>query len=108
MDNIYFGKAYYSFLHGRLVSKIRSHGIQSEPANWIKNWIGQSLREVVFRLEAVLVPPLFAIYSNMLDDIVVNKYKEQQGTRNKRCWFTKRKCWRNSASQATPLEDIDR
>jgi len=33
-----FRKAFDKVPHGRLVQKVRSHGIQHKLANWIQNW----------------------------------------------------------------------
>jgi len=35
-----FNKAFNKVLHGRLINKVRAHGIQGNLANWIQNWLG--------------------------------------------------------------------
>ena len=36
-----FSKAFDKVPHGRLVQKVKSHGIKGELARWIQNWLGQ-------------------------------------------------------------------
>ena len=43
VDVVYmdFSKAFDKVPHGRLVQKVKLHGIRDELARWIQNWLGQ-------------------------------------------------------------------
>ena len=42
VDVVYmdFSKAFDKVLHGRLVQKVKSHGIRGQLARWVQNWLG--------------------------------------------------------------------
>ena len=40
-----FRKAFDKVSHGRLLSKVKSHGVQAAAAKWIQNWLDDSLIE---------------------------------------------------------------
>jgi len=48
MDVVYmdFSKAFDKFPHGRLVQKVRLHGIRGELARWIQNWLSHRRQRV--------------------------------------------------------------
>ena len=49
VDVVYmdFSKAFDKVPHGRLVQKVKSHGIRGELARWIQNWLGQRRQRVI-------------------------------------------------------------
>ena len=51
-----FSKAFDKVPHGRLLHKVKSHGIQGEVSKWIQNWLLDKpeggCRELFFKLEA--------------------------------------------------------
>ena len=51
MDVVYmdFSKAFDKVPHGRLVQKVKSHGIRDELARWIQNWLGQRSKSGVVK-----------------------------------------------------------
>ena len=42
-----FSKAFDKVPHGRLVQKVKSHGISGDLARWIQNWLGHRRERVV-------------------------------------------------------------
>ena len=48
VDVVYmdFSKAFDKVLHGRLVQKVKSHGIRGELARWIQNWLSHRSHDV--------------------------------------------------------------
>jgi len=42
-----FSKAFNKLSHGRLIKKIKAHGIHSNLASWIQNWLSGSKQRVV-------------------------------------------------------------
>ena len=42
-----FSKAFDKVLHGRLLHKVKSHGIQGEVSKWIQNWLLDRSQRVV-------------------------------------------------------------
>jgi len=42
-----FSKAFDRVPHGRLLHKVKSHGIQGEVTNWIQNWLDYRRQRVV-------------------------------------------------------------
>ena len=48
VDVVYmdFNKAFDKVPHGRLVQKVKSHGIRGELARWMQNWLGHSRQRV--------------------------------------------------------------
>ena len=45
VDVVYmdFSKAFDKVPHGRLVKKVKAHGIQGEVARWVENWLGHRM-----------------------------------------------------------------
>ena len=41
-----FSKVFDKVPHGKLVQKIKSHGIRCELARWIQNWLGHRRQRV--------------------------------------------------------------
>ena len=48
VDVVYvdFSKAFDKVPHGKLVQKVKSHGIRGELARWIQNWLSQRRQRV--------------------------------------------------------------
>eukprot|EP00061_Rhincodon_typus_P007818 g29885.t1 len=71
-----FSKAFDKVPHGRLIQKIKIHGIHGDLAAWIQDWLAhrrqrvvvegvfqaRGWRLVVFRRDPLLGPLLFVIY----------------------------------------------
>ena len=76
-----FSKAFDKVPHGRLLHKVKSHGIQGEVSKWIQNWLLDRSKRVVVEScfsnwrpvtssvsqGLVLCTLLFFIYTNDLD-----------------------------------------
>ena len=48
VDVVYMdlNKAFDKIRHGRLVQKVKSHGIRGELARWIQNWLGHRRQRI--------------------------------------------------------------